>query len=87
MNWRGRPLTDYQVVIETIAATMTETGLTVLAVLDEGACPTGVRITKAQMKRDSVAASRVPRGVELPPPSWTDPGNRTKQPIDLESTD
>jgi len=27
MNWRGRPLTDYQVVVETIAATTTEAGL------------------------------------------------------------
>ena len=34
MNWRGRPLTDYQVVIGTIAATTTETGLTVAAVMD-----------------------------------------------------
>jgi hypothetical protein len=50
INWRGRPLTDYQVVIETIAATATDTGLTVEAVLDEGTYPTGVKITKAQMK-------------------------------------
>ena len=39
VNWRGRPLTDYQVVIETIAATTTKTGLTVEAVLDEGTYP------------------------------------------------
>jgi hypothetical protein len=50
MNWRGRPLTDYQVVVETIAATTTETGLTVAAVLDTGVYPTGVRISDAQMK-------------------------------------
>jgi hypothetical protein len=36
INWRGRPLTDYQVIIETIAATRTQTGLTVEAVLDTG---------------------------------------------------
>ncbi len=50
VNWRGRPLTDYQVVIETIAATTTSTGLTVEAVLDEGTYPTGLRVTNAQMK-------------------------------------
>jgi hypothetical protein len=50
MNWRGRPLTDYQVVVETIAATTTETGLTVAAVLDTSTYPTGVRISDAQMK-------------------------------------
>jgi hypothetical protein len=50
LNWRGRPLTDYQVIIETIAATTTETGLTVQAVLDDSEYPTGVKVTNAQMK-------------------------------------
>jgi hypothetical protein len=50
LNWRGRPLTDYQVVVETIAATTTSAGLTVEAVLDEGVYPIGVRVTDAQMK-------------------------------------
>jgi hypothetical protein len=49
INWRGRPLTDYQIVIETIAATTTKTGLTVQAVLDENTYPTGVKVTKAQL--------------------------------------
>lgn len=35
-NWRGRPLTSYQVVLETIAATTTKTGLTIGAELDTG---------------------------------------------------
>src|SRR3954451_3982357 len=50
MNWRGRPLTDYQVIVETIAATRTEMGLTVVAVLDANAYPAGVRISDALMK-------------------------------------
>jgi hypothetical protein len=49
INWRGRPLTDYQVIVETIAATTTRTGLTVEAVLDPGVYPTGVKISKAQI--------------------------------------
>ena len=49
INWRGRPLTDYQVVVETIAATTTGTGLTVQAVLDTGDYPTGVKVSNADM--------------------------------------
>jgi hypothetical protein len=50
INWRGRPLTDYQVIVETIAATTTKTGLTVEAVLDPGTYPTGVKISDQQIK-------------------------------------
>lgn len=34
-NWKGRPLTDYGTIINSIAATKTETGLKVYAVLDK----------------------------------------------------
>jgi len=46
MNWRGRPLTSHEVVIQTIAATRTSRGLHVEAVLDPGDYPTGVAISK-----------------------------------------
>ncbi len=49
-TWRGRPLTSYEVVVNTIAATATSTGLTVTAVLDAGRYPTGSEVTDAQMK-------------------------------------
>lgn len=49
MNWRGRPLTSHQVIIDLIAATTTRTGLTVHAELDSGIYPTGIRITDEQM--------------------------------------
>lgn len=41
MNWRGRPLTSHEVVLNTIAATTTRSGLRVEAALDEGSYPTG----------------------------------------------
>ena len=41
MNWRGRPLTSHDVVINSIAATTTRTGLRVRAELDTGAYDTG----------------------------------------------
>ena len=50
MNWRGRPLTSHEVVVQTIAATTTRTGLSVKAVLDKGNYPTGLRITDRQMR-------------------------------------
>ena len=50
MNWRGRPLTSHEVIVETIAATTTRTGLTVQAELDTAAYPTGVKIPDATMK-------------------------------------
>jgi hypothetical protein len=46
MNWRGRPLTSHEVVVQTIAATRTSSGLHVGAVLDPGDYPTGVAISK-----------------------------------------
>jgi transposase len=49
MNWRGRPLTSHEVVVNTIASTRTRTGLRVEAELDTGAYPTGVAISKAQL--------------------------------------
>jgi hypothetical protein len=45
MNWRGRPLTDIRTIIELIAATTTETGLTVQAAYDPTWYPKGVRIS------------------------------------------
>jgi hypothetical protein len=46
MNWRGRPLTSHEVVVQTIAAIRTSAGLRVEAVLDPGDYPTGVAISK-----------------------------------------
>ena len=50
MNWRGRPLTSHEVVLQTIAATTTATGLTVHADLDTTAYPTGIKIPNQHMK-------------------------------------
>jgi hypothetical protein len=48
-NWRGRPLTSHEVVVNTIAATTTRTGLRVHAELDDGRYPLGVTISDEQM--------------------------------------
>ena len=44
MNWRGRPLSSHEVIVNSIAATTTKTGLTVQAELDTGIYPTGAKI-------------------------------------------
>jgi len=49
MNWRGKPLTTYRTVVELIAATTTQTGLSVQADFDEGYYPTGVKVTDAEL--------------------------------------
>jgi hypothetical protein len=50
MNWRGRPLETHEVVVETIAATTTTTGLTIQAELDTNTYPRGIKITDKEMK-------------------------------------
>jgi len=50
MNWRGRPLTSHEVIVQTIAATTTRTGLAVAAELDTSAYPKGIKISDRQMK-------------------------------------
>ena len=49
MNWRGRPLTSYRVMVELIANTTTRKGLKVKAERDQGHYPTGVKITDRQL--------------------------------------
>jgi Rhodopirellula transposase DDE domain len=51
MNWRGRPLTSHEVVVNTIAAATTRAGLTVRAELDPGSYDTGVKVSDEQMAR------------------------------------
>ena len=50
MNWRARPLTSHEVIVNTIAATTTRTGLRVHAELDKNEYPTGVKIPDQDMK-------------------------------------
>jgi hypothetical protein len=51
MNWRGRPLTSHEVVIDLIGATSTSTGLRVHAELDDGIYSTKVKVADADFAR------------------------------------
>ena len=49
INWRARPLTSHEVIINTIAATTTASGAPVAAILDANPYPAGIRISDHQM--------------------------------------
>jgi hypothetical protein len=50
LAWRGRPLTSHDVVVNTIGAVTTSTGLSVTAMLDDGRYPTGAAVSDEQMR-------------------------------------
>jgi Rhodopirellula transposase DDE domain len=50
LAWQGRPLTSHDVIINTIGAVTTRTGLAVTAMLDTSPYPTGTKISDEQMK-------------------------------------
>lgn len=49
MNWRGRPLTSHEVVVDLIGATTTRAGLTVHAERDVTLYPKGVKVTDEEL--------------------------------------
>jgi hypothetical protein len=48
-NWRGRPLVSHEVIINLIANTATEGGLTIRAELDRGSYPTGIKVSDDEL--------------------------------------
>jgi hypothetical protein len=56
LNWRGRPLTSYEVILELIASTTTSTGLKVYARLDPTVYPTKVKVPKEQIAAVNISA-------------------------------
>ena len=50
MNWRGRPLEDYETVVQLIGSTKTSTGLKVKARLDKRRYRTGTKVSNKAMK-------------------------------------
>jgi hypothetical protein len=55
MNWRGRPLTSHEVIVELIGATTTRTGLRVRAERDTGTYPMGIKVTDTELARIPIA--------------------------------
>jgi hypothetical protein len=54
MNWRGRPLVSYEVIVALIAATTTRAGLSVRCELDQNLYSKGVKISDQEMERINI---------------------------------
>jgi hypothetical protein len=48
-NWRGKPLVSHQVIVQLIANTRTEAGLTVACRIDTGAYQKGLKVSDDEM--------------------------------------
>ena len=57
-NWRGRPLTSYQVIVELISNTTTEAGLIVKAAIDTTDYKTGVKISDEELAKVNIRRAR-----------------------------
>jgi len=55
INWKGRPLTSYEVIVNLIASTKTQTGLKVFAVLDERVYQLKKQVSDKEMKTLRIA--------------------------------
>ena len=49
LNWRGRPLASYEIIINLISSTTNKSGLEIEAELDANKYKTGIKISKEQM--------------------------------------
>jgi transposase len=54
INWRGKPLTSFETVIELISHTTTTQGLTVTAVKDTNSYPTGIKVSDEDLATLSI---------------------------------
>jgi hypothetical protein len=57
-NWRGRPLTSYEVIVNLIANTTTASGLIVKAALDTASYETGIEVTDEELARVNITPAK-----------------------------
>jgi transposase len=57
-NWRARPLTSWQVIVNLIGSTTTEQGLEVRAHLDQNQYKTGIKVTDEQFNTIAIRRQR-----------------------------
>lgn len=57
-NWRGRPLTSYEVIVNLIASTTTQAGLTVRAALDTHAYETGIEVSDDELAQLAITPAK-----------------------------
>ncbi|MCQ4085214.1 ISAzo13 family transposase, partial [Streptomyces sp. RB6PN25] len=79
LNWRSRPLTSHEVIVNTIAATTTRTGLRVEAALDPSTYDTGIKVTDAHIDALPMSRHRFHGRLELHPPRRTSAPSRPRR--------
>ena len=57
-NWRGRPLTSYEAIVNLISNTTTKEGLVVKAALDQAVYETGIKVSDEEMATLSLTPAR-----------------------------
>jgi hypothetical protein len=57
-NWRGRPLTSYEVIVQLIASTKTSKGLNVRAALDSQVYELGIKVSDEELAKLSVTPAK-----------------------------
>jgi hypothetical protein len=57
-NWRGRPLTSYEVVVQLIANTKTTKGLTVQAALDPHLYEIGIKVSDEELEKLKITPAK-----------------------------
>ena len=50
MNWKGKPLTSFETILNLISSTTTKTGLKVRAKIDLNKYPKGIKVSDAQLR-------------------------------------
>lgn len=54
INWRAKPLTSLETIIELLSHTKTDAGLSVTAVIDKNIYPIGVKVSDEEMKKINI---------------------------------
>jgi len=54
LNWRGKPLTSYEVIVKLIGSTKTTKGLTVFSELDENTYEKGIKVPDKDFKKINI---------------------------------
>ncbi|HDL86412.1 MAG TPA: ISAzo13 family transposase, partial [Candidatus Acetothermia bacterium] len=54
MNWRGKPLTSHEVIVNLVANTTTHKGLTIQAELDTTLYPKGMKVTDEALRKINI---------------------------------
>ena len=54
MNWRGKPLTSHEIIINLIANTTTQKGLKIQAEIDTGLYRKGIKVTNRELAKVNV---------------------------------